>query len=65
MSDKPHFKITTIRQLDKIVTTIDLMDGPTLRRRMERKVIDLQQDHLDEVLNSLGYYRNDAKIVEH
>ena len=64
-SDKPHFKIDTVRDRDgdRIITTINLMDGPTLRRRMERKVIDLQQEHLDELLNSMGYYKKDAPSI--
>ena len=58
-SDKPHFKITTIRDRDgdKITSTIDLMDGPEMRMRMNNMVIDLQQEHLEEVLNGLGFYR--------
>jgi len=66
-SDNPHFRISTVRDRDgdRIITTIDLMDGPTMRRRMEQTIIDLQQDHLEEILNGMGYFRTKTEEVEH
>ena len=63
--NKLKFRVITTRTPTRIITTIDLFGGEKMLKRISAKVVDLQQDHLDEVLNSLGYFKKDDEIVEH
>ena len=56
---KLNYRVVTSREGNKITTTVDLFGGATRLNRMSDVVVDLQQDHLEEALNCLGYFHKD------
>lgn len=51
------FRLVTTKEPDRIVMTVDLFGGEERLMRMSHKVVDLQVENFEELMNDMGYFK--------